>query len=117
MRSRIAGCSRMTWFVIGSFRAFTTIASSRSTRNWMSMSGGTIPDEEQRLFPEYALARDLGRRWEHGAMLPHRARDDQAAPRERRMREDGLVPGDVRERRIAEGDVGRDPAVEVRERV
>src|SRR6266542_7026044 len=36
MMSRIAACSRMTWLVIGTLRAFTTSDSRRSTRNWMS---------------------------------------------------------------------------------
>src|SRR6266508_6660571 len=36
MMSRIAACSRMTWLVIGTLRAFTTSDSRRSTRNCMS---------------------------------------------------------------------------------
>src|SRR5436309_1622178 len=86
MRSSIAACSSMTLFVIGTFRALTTSASRRSTRNWMSMSssrsGLRVPQEQQRFLPDvlHAHDREVGRQC--GTMLAQHAGDDDGTGRE-----------------------------------
>src|SRR5437773_9474969 len=126
MRSRTAACSRMMLLVIGTFRALTTSASSRSTRNCMSKSpsrsGLSVPQEQQSLFTDLLHAHRLRARWQGRRMFAQEPRDDERTGREGAaqagVRERFLQLHHIRERRIRErerertsrprGEVARD---------
>src|SRR5207248_11501394 len=86
MRSRTAACSSMMLLVIGTFRALTTSASSRSTRNCMSTAPSrsrlSVPQEHDVLLANLLHA-DRDRVWRKGRrVLAKEPRDDQRLRRE-----------------------------------
>src|SRR5256885_14189210 len=107
MRWRTAACSSMMLLVIGTFRALTTSASSRSTRNCMSTSPSrsrpSVPQEHDVLFANLLHAeRDRLPRQDRG-MFAEEPRDDQRVGREggakTRMPERRRETADIGERR------------------
>src|SRR5438445_3744174 len=122
MRSRRAACSRMTLPLRGTFWPLTTSASSRSTRNWMSIvspsrgSAPTVLEQQERLLADLLRPRDPQARRNGRQVLSERAGDDQAT-RGGELREGGAVRLDVGERRVAEREVGFKWPIEERQRV
>src|SRR6185503_2298290 len=114
MRSRMVACSRMIWLVNGILRAFTTRASSRSTRNWMSKGSPssarvTIAQEQEVLLADLLGPRDADDVGHRRRMLPQHARDDRRIGCERRgevrMRDRCLKDRDISEGWVEEHEV------------
>src|SRR5438309_329930 len=87
MSSTVA-CSRMTWLVIGSLRAFTTSASSRSTRYWISTlpsrSANIVLEQQDGLFADLLAPRDPQARRDRRKVLPEGARHEDPVGRRSR---------------------------------